>query len=590
MAFPFVESVTPTTFASNTTAHAVNMPATCNAGDLKLVLFASDGSAAVTTPTGWTLLYSTASSSIARGSAYARVHAEGDPATVDFVTASGEQAAAQCLRISGWYGAIAGGVEARAAEIISSAAPDPSSFSPSWGSADNLWISADASSAAATLTSPPSGYADAVSTISAASTVGAQQYSARKTATAASDDPGAWTFSASQPNIFSTIAIRGASGVTLTPPTGSIAASGTAPSLAQTKAPSTGLASATSGVPARSVALAVDRGSASAFGAQPELTRIVAPSSGSIAASGNIPEVIIPLQLLVPDGGAAMAAGNTPSISVTFAPEMGEVSTAGQPPTIALALSPATGAASGAGNAPAMASALVPETGVVSAIGSAPSLSLTATSGLVSAIGNQPTLTSVIVTQTALIDATGQPDSPPLFIGHVPTASGAVSLSGAAPALARYYLPTSATVTASGNAPTAARAIAPAAGLASAAGAQPAAALTLKPSSGAAPASGNAPDFGVGTALVPQPGLIAAVGNAPELDLPDPATLTLLTGNVLAPGAQPALTTTYCPPSGRAIWIGNRPAIAGLPQVGSICTLPLLNRGMKIMDVVAYLA
>lgn len=197
------------------------MPAACNAGDLKLVLFSNDGGDTVTLPSGWTSLYSLNSGTLVRGGAYARIHQAGDPSTVDFVTSGVERAAAQCFRISGWYGTIAGGVEAATAQALTTANPDPSSFSPSWGSADNLWIVAVGSSSGATLTSPPSGYANSVSTDSGSTTNGAQQYSARKTATAASDDPGVWTFSTSQPCIFSTIAVRGAAetGVTVSPVT-----------------------------------------------------------------------------------------------------------------------------------------------------------------------------------------------------------------------------------------------------------------------------------------------------------------------------------------------------------------------------------
>ena len=588
MAFPTVESVTPSTFTSDTTAHAVSMPATCNVGDLKLVLFSNDGGDAVTTPSGWTSLYSAASSSLVRGGAYARVHADGDPSTVDFVTSGAERAAAQCFRISGWHGEISGGVEAATPSTTTTAAPDSTGLTPSWGSADSLWIAVVATSSASTLTSAPSGYSDSVTTNSGSTTNGAQQYSARKTATASSDDPGSWVFSASQPNIFSTIAVRGSAAATLTPPTGSISATGNAPTADSTKVVTPGLVSAAGSMPARITTLIHGSGLASAVGAQPASTKVIAPTSGSISAVGNVPQAIIPTQLHVPDGGAATAVGNAPALSFALAPAGGSISAAGSAPVMTSSLATPSGAASADGSAPAMASALVPETGTVSATGNAPILSIEATSGLVSAIGSPPALASELVTETATILAIRA--APTLTTDHVLTTSGDVQASGAAPILARYYQPAKTAVTAAGNAPPTSLTIAPASGAWRASGAQPAAALTLRPSSGSAAAAGTAPELGVGASLVPQTGLISAIGNAPEIDLPDPLIMRPPSGAAHASGAQPVLAFTYFPPSGRGVWIGKQPQITGKLQSGGICTPPILGPGMKIIDFAPYLA
>ena len=533
MAFPVVESVTPTTFASNTTAHAVNMPATCNAGDLKLVLFASDGSAAVTTPTGWTLLYSTASSSLARGSAYARVHAEGDPATVNFVTASGEQAAAQCFRISGWYGAVAGGVEARAAEVVSSAAPDPSIFSPSWGSADNLWISAAASSAAATLTSAPSGYSDTVSTISAASTAGAQQYSARKTATSGSDDPGAWVFSASQPNVFSTIAVRGAAGLALTPQTGSAYSNGPAPSLTEEKAVETGAAPTAGGIPARSVNLAAGRGAASTAGVNaPALTFGASAQRGHVSAGGGAPILAGQAE---PARGGALASGSTPSLvyGAYLQPTAGRALAEGRQPSIGAAadIVPAAGVAAAQGQAPARSLSLLALTGEAGAIQSA-----------ASALSSQRT-----------------------------PAPGLALAGGASPSRAAAASPASAALVAiSGAAPTASSVRGPGRGVIAAAGDTPAIALQSAnaPAAGICSAAGASPDLVRATALSPSSGEASTVGASPALSMQ--AAIAPVVGDGRAEGQSPALAQTLRPGAGDAISAGNAPGlgeVAGLLPV-----------------------
>src|SRR5690349_17425685 len=94
--YPVVASVTETSFASDTTSHAVSMPATVNAGDGLIVIITTDGSATITVPVGWKELYTEANGTALRGSAYVRVGrgTEGGT-TVDFVTSAAESAAAQ---------------------------------------------------------------------------------------------------------------------------------------------------------------------------------------------------------------------------------------------------------------------------------------------------------------------------------------------------------------------------------------------------------------------------------------------------------------------------------------------------------------
>lgn len=143
MAFPTIQSVTETIIAANQTQHLVNMPAIVDAGDLLIVLFVNDGSATVTTPSGWSLLDSTASGSAARLSCYAKdAVGDEDSTTVDFVTSASEYGVAQCFRITGWAGTVPDDVENATAATGSDDSPDPASLTASWGSDDNLWIAA----------------------------------------------------------------------------------------------------------------------------------------------------------------------------------------------------------------------------------------------------------------------------------------------------------------------------------------------------------------------------------------------------------------------------------------------------------------
>lgn len=213
--YPVVRTIAHSTVTDNAaTSHPVTMPAGCVAGDLKLVLFDNDlpgTDVPVTTPDGWTALFSTAGTGNGnRFGAYARVHVAGDPATVDFVTSAGEQAAAQALRITDWYGAISGGVEAATPQFSTGATPNPASFSPSFGAGNKLWLAVLGDSSVTPMTAAPSGYSDLTQTASAMTNAGAAVYSARKTGAAATEDAGTWTSSSGGVRVWSTIAIRGA--------------------------------------------------------------------------------------------------------------------------------------------------------------------------------------------------------------------------------------------------------------------------------------------------------------------------------------------------------------------------------------------
>lgn len=209
--YPVVQSIAQSAWTDNAaTSHPVTMPTGCNAGDLKIVLFDNDLSGsdtAVTTPAGWTELFSTTQGTNNRFGVYVRIHAGGDPATVDFVTSVGQQAAAQALRVTGWTGAISGGVEAAPPQTSIGATPNPSSFSPTFGAGNNLWIAVLGDSSITPVTAAPPGYSNLTSTVSTQTVAGAQVFSAQKTSTSATEDPGAWTSASGGNRVYSTIAI-----------------------------------------------------------------------------------------------------------------------------------------------------------------------------------------------------------------------------------------------------------------------------------------------------------------------------------------------------------------------------------------------
>ncbi len=210
LASPPTASVTETAFGTDTTSHNVDMPATVDAGDLLIVLFTNDGNATVTTPSGWTLLASTADWPHVRLSVYYKIAGgtEGGT-TVNFVTSASEQAAAQVYKITDWHGTTP--PEISTAATGTDTRPNPASLDPSgWDVADTLWIAVAGQDRGAQSgpTAYPASYTDGTSTLSSDGTGSCRTLSARRVLAAASENPGAFTIPVSEQWVAFTIAVR----------------------------------------------------------------------------------------------------------------------------------------------------------------------------------------------------------------------------------------------------------------------------------------------------------------------------------------------------------------------------------------------
>jgi len=210
LAAPLVASVTETAFDTATTDHNVNMPATVNAGDLLIVLFTNDGSATVTTPSGWTALASNSVNGAVRLSVYYKIAAgtEGGT-TVNFVTSASEEAAAQVYRITNWHGTTP--PEISTAVTGTSTAPNPASLNPAgWDVADTLWLAVAGQDRGDQLgtTAYPASYTDGISILSSDGIGSCRTHSARRVLAAASENPGAFTIPVSEEWVAFTIAVR----------------------------------------------------------------------------------------------------------------------------------------------------------------------------------------------------------------------------------------------------------------------------------------------------------------------------------------------------------------------------------------------
>lgn len=212
MAYPQVQSITPTTIASASTTHNVNMPATVNTNDLLLALFASvAGSITVTTPSGWTQI-TTQSNTFIRLSVYGKIASGSeDGTTVNFLTSIATRAVAQVYRITGDYHDLTTvGIETGAASGTSLNPNSPNLNPVNWDVEETLWITAGTcSNNVSAVSSYPSNYTSGTYTQSgSAGSADAQLASARRENSVSAENPGAFTFDNVANWIAITIAIR----------------------------------------------------------------------------------------------------------------------------------------------------------------------------------------------------------------------------------------------------------------------------------------------------------------------------------------------------------------------------------------------
>lgn len=212
-----------TVFNTDATAHLVAMPptGTVKVGDLLMAVFASDGSATVTTPAGWTSKFSGVNGTAVRLGVYVKdaVGTEGGT-TVDFVTSAAEKAVAQVFhfRAQEWDGNIAN-IETAIAASGATLNPDPPSLAPTWGGdANNYFVTALATSAPVFISAYPTLFSDFRHTRNTASTTAEVGLAtAARISASATLDPGLFTL-AELPggSVIATIVIKGAAVVPAT--------------------------------------------------------------------------------------------------------------------------------------------------------------------------------------------------------------------------------------------------------------------------------------------------------------------------------------------------------------------------------------
>lgn len=208
--FPTVVSITPTEVTSGTT-HNISLGATVNAGDLLIIIAASDGGEVdvpVTAASGWTTIEDFSSASA--GAAVFKKLADGTEGgtTINVTTSSTEALAAQCYRITGWGGTIATHVVVVATPGAGTdATAECPALTSGFGAVSTLWICACATSTATLLSSGPTNY---TTTYNGSSGTGfGQLATAWRQLSAASETPGPFTLAAATIWTTTTLAVKG---------------------------------------------------------------------------------------------------------------------------------------------------------------------------------------------------------------------------------------------------------------------------------------------------------------------------------------------------------------------------------------------
>lgn len=221
MSFPQVLGVNRRLFPQSTSPQIVPLPWHIESGDLLLIVFCGRTNTTLTTPSGWTSLLQVTPSNSVRLAVFYRIAdgSETDGSTVSVAQAVGANCCAFALRIGG----NGGNPEAAGASSTASSTPDPPNLAPSWGTEDTLWIAAYVGNTNDGCSAQPSGYANfqeerlttSLRTQNPSeSSGGAPEINLcggiiRKEERVASDDPSAFSLSASQAWAAVTIAVRG---------------------------------------------------------------------------------------------------------------------------------------------------------------------------------------------------------------------------------------------------------------------------------------------------------------------------------------------------------------------------------------------
>ncbi|MHB0965266.1 MAG: hypothetical protein ACYC36_02320, partial [Bellilinea sp.] len=213
MAFPTIHSANAGTTSTSSTTASVTLPATISAGDLLMVRIGFSAVGTVTwdntTAGTWTNLVSASNGTNIGYQIYTKVADGTEGGKTLTITIPSSQIAYRAVAFSGADTATAPEFSSTTG---SGANPNSLSLTPSWGSMDTLWLSDEANANGnTTVTAYPSGFVGGTNHTTG-TIAGVGIGCSNLDLNAATEDPGAYTLSASRAWIAVTVAIKPSSG------------------------------------------------------------------------------------------------------------------------------------------------------------------------------------------------------------------------------------------------------------------------------------------------------------------------------------------------------------------------------------------
>jgi hypothetical protein len=207
--FPVTSTATATSFATTVTSMPVNLPSAIIAGNL-LVAFSSVRTAGTwALPPGWVEMDSQDSGGIGELTAFYKIADGTEGTTATFTAGTASTGSWHVRKISSWHGTTIPELAKSTSGGVAGSTINPPSLSPSWGSAKTLWLAIGGSAAESiTASAYPAGYSDGSWNNISAGGSSAAVGSAYLESQAASDDPGAFTTTASRWWYAMTVGIR----------------------------------------------------------------------------------------------------------------------------------------------------------------------------------------------------------------------------------------------------------------------------------------------------------------------------------------------------------------------------------------------
>jgi len=202
--FPVVAAINGGNNWEHELTHAINLPTGISAGDLLLVLFASDRYTQISWPSGWSTLFQTNDAWYGTTFGVGVRIADGtEESTITVTTSSQDAFAYTTYRITN-HGGIPDFAYIAGEPSLN---PDPSSLTPFYGTKDTLWLAFEDNDGDVSVTAYPVNYTDGRND-RWADFAGMGIGSARRQLNAASENPEVFTLSASKAWVAGVLAIQ----------------------------------------------------------------------------------------------------------------------------------------------------------------------------------------------------------------------------------------------------------------------------------------------------------------------------------------------------------------------------------------------